>query len=299
MTEPGLGEQVIAGRRAEAAQAASRSSRRLGAWAAAALFELRVTTRSRWVVAAAAAFAVAATSLSYFGLSAAGYAGFQGFERTATSLLSLILYLAPLLGLVLGLSAFASSDTSDLAFLLPSERMPLVLGRLCGLSAAAGAAHLIGLGAAGLAIAAQTGPEGLAGYLGLIAACLALTAVFVGLGAAAGLAAGNQLQASGLAVGAWVWLVFLYEVVLLGVLLLVPETSVRPLLLTGVFGSPVSLARVLTLLAIGADPVLGPAGALLVGRFGYAGSMGLLTAGLAAWVAAAWLSAAWLARRRD
>lgn len=277
----------------------ARPARRLRAFATVASFELRVAARSRWIVVSAAGFAAAALALSYFGLSAAGYAGFQGFERTAVSLLSLALYLVPLLGLVLGLSAFASRDGSDLAFVLPRDRAVVVLGKLTGLAASASAATLIGLGAAGLAIASQTGAEGVAGYLWLIGSSLVLGAAFVGLGALSGLLVSDHLQASGLAVGLWLWLVFLYELVLLGLLFLVPESSVRPLLVLGVFGSPISVVRVLVLLAIGAEPVLGPAGALLLRWFGATGTLALLTAGLTAWVAGPWAAAAWVAGRRE
>lgn len=271
----------------------------LAPFGAAAAFEFRVAARSRWITLSAAGFAAAAASLSYFGLSAAGYAGFQGFERTTISLLSLAIYFVPLLGLVLGLTAFVPRESSDLVFVLPPERAVVVAGKLTGLAASAAAATLVGLGAAGLVIASETGADGAAGYLWLVVACVLLAGAFVGLGAVAGLRVRDQLQASAVAIASWVWLVFLYELVLLGLLFVVPETSVRPLLVIGVFGSPVSLVRVLVLLAIGAEPVLGPAGVLFLRWFGPTGALAVTTAGLGAWVVAAWLAAGWAARRSD
>lgn len=272
---------------------------RTGAFVSVAAFEFRLAARSRWILASAGGFVIAAIALSYFGLSAAGYSGFQGFERTAISLLSLSIYLAPLVGLVLGLGAFAWREGADLAFVLPDDRPLVIVGKLTGLTGALAAGTCLGLGAAGLIIAAEAGADGVAGYLALVAVTLALGAAFVGIGSLSALLVRDHLQASGLAMGSWIWLVFLYELVVLGVLCLVPESSVRVLLVATLFGSPVSLARVLALFALGAEPALGPAGALLLRWFGPGGTVALLGAGLLLWVAGPWAGAAWLGRRGD
>ena len=64
--------------------------------------EFLVALRARWVAGFSAAFSVLAIGIAYFGTTTAGVAGVQGFERTAASLLNLVLYLVPLLGLMLG-----------------------------------------------------------------------------------------------------------------------------------------------------------------------------------------------------
>ena len=224
---------------------------------------------------------------------------FQGFERTAISLLSLVVSLGPLLGLVLGLGSFNGPEMLDLLFAQPPGRTPVVVGKLAGLTLTIAAAVAAGLGAAGLVIASQVGADGLAGYIALVAVSVALGAIFAGIAAVCGLAFRDRLQASGAAIGAWVWFVFLSELVVLGVLFMVPEVSVRPLLIGAVFFSPVTLARVLVLLSLGAQPVLGPSGAQLVRTFGDTGAFVALAAGLAAWLAATWVGAALVARLRD
>ncbi len=269
------------------------------AFAAVALFEFRMAARSRWTIATAIAFAAVAVAISYFGLFGAGYLEFQGFERTAISLLSLVVSLGPLLGLVLGLGSFNGPEMLDLLFAQPPGRTPVVLGKLAGLTLTIAAAIGTGLGLAGLVIASQVGADGVAGYVALVLVSVALGAIFAGLAAVCGLAFRDRLQASGAAVGTWVWFVFLAELVVLGVLLLVPEVSVRPLLIAAVFFSPVTLGRVLVLIALGAQPVLGPSGALLVRTFGDTGAFVALGGGLLAWLAASWLGAALIARLRD
>ncbi len=278
---------------------AAAGARQARAFVAVALFEFRMAARSRWTIATAIAFAAVAVAISYFGLFGAGYLEFQGFERTAISLLSLATYLAPLLGLILGLGSFCGAEMLDLLFAQPAGRTAVVLGKLTGLSLTIAASVATGLGVAGLLIAAQVGADGITGYLALVVASVMLGAIFVGVAALAGIGLRDRLQASGAAMGAWVWFVFLYELVVLGVLFLVPEVSVRPLLLASVFCSPVTLARVLVLLALGAHPVLGPSGALLVRTFGDPGALVFLAAGLLAWLAVPWSATVVLAKRRD
>ncbi len=275
------------------------SPRRLGAFVAVSLFEFRMAARSRWTIASAAAFAGIAVAISYFGLFGAGYLEFQGFERTAISLLSLVIYLGPLLGLVLGLGSFAGPEMLDLLFAQPPGRTVVVAGKLAGLTLTIAAAVAAGLGIAGLVIAGQVGADGIAGYVTLVAVSVMLGGIFAAIAALCGLALRDRLQASGAAIGAWVWFVFLFELVALGVLFIVPEVSVRPLLIAAVFCSPVTLARVLVLLALGAQPVLGPSGALLLRTFGETGAFVALAAGLVGWLAATWLAAAVVARIRD
>ncbi len=284
---------------AVASTAAAPRPRPLHAFAAVAVFEFRMAARSRWTAASAIAFAAVAVAISYFGLFGAGYLEFQGFERTAISLLSLVVYLGPLLGLVLGLGSFATPEMLDLLFAQPAGRTPVVAGKLAGLSLAIAAATTMGLGAAGLVIASQVGADGIAGYFTLVAGSIVLGAIFVAIAAVCGLALRDRLQASGAAIGAWVWFVFLGELVVLGVLFLVPEVSVRPLLLAAVFCSPVTLVRVLVLLSLGAEPVLGPSGALVLRTFGQTGALIVLGSGLLAWLVVTSAAAITIARRRD
>jgi Cu-processing system permease protein len=300
MTEP-IGVSSIESERVVAVRVADPGKRGgpVRAFVAMALFEFRMAARSRWTAASAALFAGAAIAISYFGLFGAGYLEFQGFERTAVSLLSLVLYLAPLLGLVLGLGSFSHRDTLDLLFAQPAGRRSIIAGKLFGLTVTVVAASAVGLGAAGLFIASSAGASGIGGYLALVGVSIALGAVFVGIAAICSLGFHDRLQASGAAVAVWVWFVFLYELVLLGILLLVPDTSVRPLLLATIVCSPVMISRVLVLLAVGAHPLLGPSGALLVRTFGEPGAVILLVTALAAWVLLTWACVHVVARMKE
>ena len=71
--------------------------------------ELVVNIRNKWILTFAVAFAVLVLAISYFGLVTAGTVGFQGFTRTSASLLSLVLYVVPLIALTMGTLSLRSS----------------------------------------------------------------------------------------------------------------------------------------------------------------------------------------------
>ena len=66
------------------------------------------------------------------GLAASGQLLVQGFTRTAVSLLSLALYLLPLVGLVLGAHAFGAQDGGTELLLAQPIARHVLLGRCLG-----------------------------------------------------------------------------------------------------------------------------------------------------------------------
>src|SRR5215470_11575235 len=96
--------------------------------------ESRINIRNRWTLLFAAVFGLLALAISYFGLVTEGYAGFQGFERTTASLLSLVLYLVPLVALVMAtLSLTGDRGAMELLFSQPVARQEILLGKTLGL----------------------------------------------------------------------------------------------------------------------------------------------------------------------
>jgi Cu-processing system permease protein len=70
-----------------------------------ALKELRDRLRNRWVVAVALVFTVFALVIAFFGGAQQGAVGLRSIEFTITSLVSLVIYLLPLIALLLGFDA--------------------------------------------------------------------------------------------------------------------------------------------------------------------------------------------------
>lgn len=67
--------------------------------------EYRDRIRNRWVLAVALIFALFALAIAYFGSAQQGEVGFRGIDVTVASLVSLVIYLVPLIALILGYDA--------------------------------------------------------------------------------------------------------------------------------------------------------------------------------------------------
>lgn len=67
--------------------------------------EFRDRIRNRWVLAVALVFAVFSLVITYFGSAQQGVVGFRSIEITIASLVSLVIYLIPLIALLLGFDA--------------------------------------------------------------------------------------------------------------------------------------------------------------------------------------------------
>ncbi|HET8549241.1 MAG TPA: ABC transporter permease subunit, partial [Bryobacteraceae bacterium] len=154
--------------------------------------EFLVCLRGRWIVVFSAVFAALSLAIAYFGTVTAGAAGLQGFERTTASLLNLVLYLVPLLGLSLGtLNISREHGSNELLFSQPLSRARILCGRLLGLFAATAVALLGGFGIAALVIWIQIGSDGLLRFTALVLLSIALAAVYLTLGALVGLRFGS------------------------------------------------------------------------------------------------------------
>lgn len=179
------------------------------------LLELQERLRDRWVVVISVLFAVLAMGIVAYGRSADDVAGVV----TAPSLVTLIVFLVPLVALVLGHDAIVGErerHTLGLLLSLPIGRTETLvakfLGRLLALSAALG----LGLGGASLLIG--TGQAGV--VLGLLPPTLVLGAAFLSVGMLISVAARRVATAASLAVVVWFTLVFIYDLALLALLVL-------------------------------------------------------------------------------
>src|SRR5690242_10336362 len=98
--------------------------------------ELAISIRNKWTVIFAAVFGVLITAISYFGSMTTGAAGFQGFNRTSASLLSLVLYLVPLVSLMMATQSFAGGAVeNEILFSQPISRSEILFGKVLGLFA--------------------------------------------------------------------------------------------------------------------------------------------------------------------
>ncbi len=269
--------------------------------AAIARQELRISIRSRLTIVFAVLFATLALAISYFGLVTAGVAGFQGFTRTAASLLNLVLYIVPLAGLVTGSLALTGEQGAlEMLFSQPVSRSEVLIGKAVGLSASFSLALVLGFGASGVIIATQTGDEAAGPFVGMVALALVLGSIFVILGLAAGAVAGSRTRAFGAVLSLWFFFVILYDLGTLGMTLILREHAANQFLFLSLFGNPVDIVRVAALIALAGEHIFGAAGAALI-KFlgGTSPALAILIFALAVWLFAPLALAATILRRRD
>lgn len=124
---------------------AARSSRIL----AVAGKELRDRLRNRWVLAVALVFTAFSLAIAYFGGAQQGAVGLRSLEFTIASLVSLAIYLIPLIALLLGFDAIVGErerGTLPLLMTLPIGRFELLAGKYLGLAAAMTLSTVAGAG---------------------------------------------------------------------------------------------------------------------------------------------------------
>ena len=248
--------------------------------------EFTLHRRNRWVVSFALLFAVLTLLIAYFGMVTSGYAGFQDFTRTSASIVNLGGFLIPLFALLLGVFSFITNQGYfEILVTQPISRSNVLLGRYLGLLLTILGASLLGFGLPGALIALVIGVAGAQSYLLVVVYSMMLAMVFTGLSVLIALVARRRQIALGIALGVWVFYELVYGMLMLGTTLYVSPGVLKTVLLAGLMGNPVDIARVLSLLQIGGPHLYGPAGATLVKLTGSAGMATLYgVLGLLVWV---------------
>ncbi|HEY3452559.1 MAG TPA: ABC transporter permease subunit [Myxococcales bacterium] len=277
------------------------SAPRPGVVLAIARHDLRLLLRQRWVLVYAALFAVLAASVSYFGLAVVEVAGWQELDRTAASLLNLALTFVPLGAMLMGVQSLrAEGGATDQLFAEPVTRAEVVLGKVAGASGAQTLATLLGFGLAGVVIGTQAGGEAWDAYAALVGFTALVGVVFVSLSSAVAVAAGRGARAYAAVLAVWFGFLILVDLVVVGLVLVVPEGWGNGTALAGVLLNPISSARVGALLALGGQQMFGPAGAMLSRTLGSAeAAVALLAGSLGLWSLLGMGAAVTLVGRQD
>ena len=263
--------------------------------------EARVNIRNKWTLTFAAAFGLLALAISYFGLVTTGAVGFQGFERTTASLMSLVLYLVPNLSLMLAtLSLTADRGSGELLFSQPVSRTEILTGKLLGLFSTIVIATLFGFGLAGSVIAFEVGVDGLPRFAGFVGLSLLLSLVFLALGALISVAFPARSRAFGTSLFVWFFFVLFYDLLVIGAAFMLPERTANTVIFASLFGNPVDMIRVGGMMLLGDSTVFGAAGAALI-KFlgGRAPACAALLVGTLLWIVLPLLLANRKLKRQD
>jgi Cu-processing system permease protein len=262
--------------------------------------ELVITVRNRWTMIVGAVFGILMLVIAWAGVASEGYGGLTDFTRTSASLLNLVLYLVPLMALVMGTLSFAGErGTAELLFSQPLSRTDVVLGKILGLFLSMTGAMGAGFLLAGAVILASTGLSGLGGFLAFAGLTSLLVLVFLSIAALATVLSGRRPRSFGIAIGLWFLFVLLYDLAVLGIASQLRGQTATTTLFLSLFGNPVDLVRVASLILLDNVTIFGAAGAALIRFLGGSGwSILILVLALGLWVAAP-LAAAHLSLRRQ
>ncbi|MCW9012492.1 MAG: ABC transporter permease [Gammaproteobacteria bacterium] len=264
--------------------------------------EYRDGWRNRWVLAITAVFALFAFAIAYFGAAASGQVGFTSLATTIVSLASLAVFLIPLIALLLGYDTIVGEENQGTLLLLlsyPISRWQLLTGKLCGQGAILASATFIGFGAAGVAIASFTGQaqatEIWRAFGVFVGSAILLGWVFLALAYLISVMATDKGRAAGVALITWFFFVLIFDLGMLGILVMTSGQDGGDLLAYLLLLNPTDIFRLINLagfestrayvglLAVADDQLLSPL---------------TLTFALAAWVVVPFSIAVWLFARR-
>ncbi len=183
--------------------------------------EMLILRRNWWLMMATGIMMLFALALTFAGSAPTGTLGVDMLTISVSSMTTLAVYLAPLLALMMSFDAIAGErDRGTLSLLLtyPAGRGEILMGKFLAQVTALGIATALGLGSAGIVAALYGGasPESLIALSRLIATATLLGAVFVALGYGLSALAKSPAAAAGLAAGLWLVFVVLFDLGLLG-----------------------------------------------------------------------------------
>jgi Cu-processing system permease protein len=254
--------------------------------AAIARQELRIILRNRWIVVYSAIFAVLTLSVSYFGLAVIEFTGFQEFNRTAVSLLNLVLYVVPLATMLMAVQSFRTEGgATDQLFAEPVTLTEIVLGKLSGLASAHVLATVLGFSFTGILVGTKVGVRGISSYLALVGFTILAGIAFLALSSMLTILSHRGNRAYAVVLVAWFTMVLLFDLVIIGLSFVLPEAMANRTAFAAVFLNPIDATRVATLLAISGREMFGPAGAQLVRLLGgVPQAIAMLVSALVVWV---------------
>ncbi|MBI3144728.1 MAG: ABC transporter permease [Pseudogulbenkiania sp.] len=212
--------------------------------------EFRDRLRNRWVLAVSTVFTLFALVIAYFGAAQQGEVGLRGIEVTIASLVSLVIYLIPLIALLLGFDAIVGErerGSLELLLSLPITRAELILGKYGGLAAALSVSTLIGFGLVGALLATRLGGAALYHYAGFMLSALLLGLAFLSLAVLVSVLASDRTRASGVAIALWFFFVLVFDLLLLGLLVVQGDGPLGGVLPYLMLLNPADLFRILNI----------------------------------------------------
>lgn len=262
--------------------------------------ELLDAFRNRWFLVYSIAFVVLCIGLAMMIVNSAGYTGISGFGRTAAGLINLVLFLAPLMGLTLGAQALSSErEQGTFSYLLaqPVSLPEIFLAKFLGLAIAIGGAIVIGFSLSSLAITFWSGSSGVELFLRLLPLTLLLAWATLAIGLLISAQSERTVTALGIAVVAWLFLVLIGNLGLMGTSIVVDLSASSLLFMTLV--NPLEAFRIAAITQVrGSLELLGPAGLVARDNLGDSTTFALIAV-MMIWLVGSLAVAYMLAKRKE
>lgn len=219
--------------------------------------EIKIGLRNPWAYSFLILFSVFSISL----LLVNSQNAVSGYSAITGSMLSLILYLLPLMTLFLGsfsLTGEKEEGSWQLLSTYPLSTMSFLIGKYVGLSIVLLTIVSFGYGLMGL-ISVLTGKVFAAStYLLFLAFSFGLVLLFLAIALFVGSLSKNRWQALTFSVMIWFFTVIGWTTILISVLGLLPFLWIKPLLVVLTFLNPAELVRLFVVIKLGGGSVLGP-----------------------------------------
>jgi Cu-processing system permease protein len=220
--------------------------------------EIQESLRNRWVLATTLLLAALALTLTLVGSAPTGSVGVRPLDVVIVSLSSLSVFLLPLIALLISHDAIVGEIERGTMLLLlsyPVGRWQVLLGKFAGHLAVLAFATVLGYGAAALVLA-MTGPAidsgSLAAFGIMVVSSVLLGAVFIAIGYLISALVRERATAAGVAIGVWLAFVVLYDMGLLGLLVLDQGRTISASMLNVLLlANPTDVYRMLNLAGTG------------------------------------------------
>ena len=144
--------------------------------------EILDNVRNKWIIILTIIFTTLTLVVSYFGSIFSQ--GWQDFGVTIGGMMSLVQFLIPIIGLMLGYAAIIGEiEKGSMSSLLslPINRLEIIMGKFLGLGGVLSFTTFIGFGLAGIVIAANVSNVNYTDYLIFIGSTILLGLMFVSL----------------------------------------------------------------------------------------------------------------------
>jgi len=244
--------------------------------------ELTDRLRNRWVWTVSALLCVAALAIAFLGAAPVGVVGGKGGAAALASLMNLAVYLVPLIAMILGCGAIIDEKqrgTLDVILVQPLSAGAYFAGTFLGFALALAIAVGSGLAIAGVVAGLWLGVA-VGEYLTLILLALLLGGAFLALSFLVSLLARERGRAIASSVFVWLFAVFIFDLLLVGLLIVSAGKVPAGLFAALLLANPADVFRLLCFHWVGsADSPIGLTSVVESGM-----SAGMLLGVLGLWI---------------